>query len=108
MTTAPSGRIGVTLTTNEHRCGVGINEPAIEATRGRLRHVGAAAEAEVVVAVALLGHELRGVPVLRAPAAVVLVGLLTLEDEPAPLHLRRAGPALARELGRGGRGEGQV
>ena len=39
-------------------------------------HVGAAAEAEVVVLVALLGHDLGGVPVLGAPAAVVLVGLL--------------------------------
>src|SRR5262245_43337464 len=61
-------------------------------------HVFAAAESKVIVAMAVRVHEPGGVPVLGAPAAVVLVRLGPQEDEPAPLHLGGARPAAAREL----------
>src|SRR5262249_13196962 len=77
--------------------------PAIALRAGRAGHAAAAAEPEVVVRVALDGHQLGGVPVLGAPAAVVFVGVLALEDEPAPLHLGGPGAAPAGELARGER-----
>ena len=50
----------------------------------------AAAEAEVVVLVALRIHHPAPVPERRAPAAPVLVRTVAVEDEPAPFHFRDA------------------
>ena len=55
----------------------------------------AAAEAEVVIRVV---EALVGVPRVGAPAAVVLVGLVVVEDEPAALHLGDAGAAAGSEI----------
>ncbi len=48
----------------------------------------AAAETEVIVRMAMRVHDTASMPEGRPPAAPVLVGIVSIEDEPAPFHLR--------------------
>jgi hypothetical protein len=48
----------------------------------------AATKAEMVVVVTLFVHDPASVPKGRTPPAPIFMGPVTVEDKPAPLHLR--------------------